>query len=578
MFMLTLYAVGLPTLVQAGGELALVGLGTGGVKQVSTIVKAIRLGYRTIDTALLYGNHGLIRDAIEQSGVARDEFFLTSKVGFFPTSLDLPEEHQKAFGFQSLPVPAALAPGFHPLNRKGKELEAIRLSLEQLGVSYLDLCLIHTPVTSALELAASFIPHAYGLWAEFPKWSEVLVKGALAALASQEAQQRVGEAYEQRKRSWQNLEEAKRRGLCKHIGVSNYPIAFMKEMEAYRTFPIYNEQQELHPLAQFRHIQDYASKAQIRLTGYGTGVIASNAVAREISTRLGRSPGQVLLRWAVQKGIAVTPKSNKESRLRENLEVLDFVLEEEDMKLLDALDKEQVFYWNTSLLVPDVAPVAVPAFNVAKKKAGGKIAAGATEGFAYIADRLSKGLRERPWLKETAEEVSLQFVREATDVVGELLQSRPRQRRELMDGLADLRPPRQRESPDRTWRRRMHQALQNLCRFLLDSPERLEGLSKSASDSGGTGVRLRRFVTKAIAEKRRLRQLSRRFGQLHEEVLRSSKDGRPSEELASAYRDAALENMRKRWNVAFHEWCAEARALTELGVRKEEDARKQWEQ
>ncbi|CAE7889017.1 hypothetical protein AK812_SmicGene20155 [Symbiodinium microadriaticum] len=360
MFMLTLYAVGLPTLVQAGGELALVGLGTGGVKQVSTIVKAIRLGYRTIDTALLYGNHGLIRDAIEQSGVARDEFFLTSKVGFFPTSLDLPEEHQKAFGFQSLPVPAALAPGFHPLNRKGKELEAIRLSLEQLGVSYLDLCLIHTPVTSALELAASFIPHAYGLWAEFPKWSEVLVKGALAALASQEAQQRVGEAYEQRKRSWQNLEEAKRRGLCKHIGVSNYPIAFMKEMEAYRTFPIYNEQQELHPLAQFRHIQDYASKAQIRLTGYGTGVIASNAVAREISTRLGRSPGQVLLRWAVQKGIAVTPKSNKESRLRENLEVLDFVLEEEDMKLLDALDKEQVFYWNTSLLVPDVAPAGLP--------------------------------------------------------------------------------------------------------------------------------------------------------------------------------------------------------------------------
>eukprot|EP00439_Symbiodinium_sp_Y106_P083039 s562_g22.t2 len=360
MFMLTLCAIGLPTLVQAGGELALIGLGTGSVKQVSTIVKAIRLGYRTIDTALLYGNHDLIRDAIEQSGIARDEFFLTSKVGFFPTSLDLPEEHQKAFGYESLPVPAALVPGFHPLNRKGKELEAIRLSLEQLGVSFLDLCLIHTPVTSALELAASFIPHAYGLSAEFPKWSEVLVKGALAALASQEAQKRIGEAYEQRKRSWQNMEEAKRLGLCKHIGVSNYPIAFMKEMDSYRTAPIYNEQQELHPLAQFRDVQDYAREAQIRLTGYGTGVIASNAVARQISTRLGRSPGQVLLRWAVQKGIAVTPKSNKESRLRENLEVLDFVLEEEDMKLLDALDREHVFYWNTSLLVPDIAPASLP--------------------------------------------------------------------------------------------------------------------------------------------------------------------------------------------------------------------------
>eukprot|EP00439_Symbiodinium_sp_Y106_P083126 s562_g22.t4 len=156
------------------------------------------------------------------------------------------------------------------------------------------------------------------------------------------------------------MEEAKRLGLCKHIGVSNYPIAFMKEMDSYRTAPIYNEQQELHPLAQFRDVQDYAREAQIRLTGYGTGVIASNAVARQISTRLGRSPGQVLLRWAVQKGIAVTPKSNKESRLRENLEVLDFVLEEEDMKLLDALDREHVFYWNTSLLVPDIAPASLP--------------------------------------------------------------------------------------------------------------------------------------------------------------------------------------------------------------------------
>ena len=190
-----------------------------------------------------------------------------------------------------------------------------------------------------------------------------------------------------------------------------------------------------------------------------------------------------------------------------------------------------------------------------KRKAGAKLARGSREGFLYIADRLFQGLHERPWLKEDiAEEVSLQFVREAADVLAELMQSHPRQQRRLMDGLVDLRPPQQRESPDRTWRRKMHQGLQNLCRFLLDSSERLEALTRAATSDAQ--MAMRRFVTEAIAEKSRLRRLSRRFGQLHEEVLRSSRN--PSAELAAAYRDAALENMRKRWNVAFHEWCAEA--------------------
>ena len=97
-------------------------------------------------------------------------------------------------------------------------------------------------------------------------------------------------------RSWQNMETAKRRGLCRLIGVSNYPVEFMKarschhikvplfgrrwtmldsfwaqEIDEYKTEPIYNEQQELHPLAQSRDVQDYARKAKVSLTGYGTG-------------------------------------------------------------------------------------------------------------------------------------------------------------------------------------------------------------------------------------------------------------------------------------------------------------------
>lgn len=326
----------------------MVGLGTAGIKEVSTIVAAIQMGYRTLDTALIYGNHDMVREAIEESGIHRDELFLTSKVGFFPSSMDLPQEHQAAFGVATLPMPADLP--FHPLNVKGKE--AIELSLKELGVDYLDLCLIHVPATSALELSASFFTHLYHYWPKMPMWTETSVVGALKALAMQEVKTRQSQAKQERKRSWQNMETAKRRGLCRHIGVSNYPVEFMKEIDEYKTEPIYNEQQELHPLAQFRDVQDYARKAKVTLTGYGTGVVASVPLAKDIARKINRTPGQVLLRWAVQKGIHVNPKSNQVSRLKENLEVLDFALDDEDMSALDGLDVPKIFYWNTSVLVP----------------------------------------------------------------------------------------------------------------------------------------------------------------------------------------------------------------------------------
>eukprot|EP00913_Durusdinium_trenchii_P005322 g4967.t1 len=221
-WLLTILALWTFPQVAALPELAMVGLGTAGIKKVSTMVEAIQMGYRTLDTALIYQNHAMVRQAMEES----HEIFLTSK------------EHQSTFGMTESPLPPELT--FHPFNVKGKEIEGIELSLQELGVEYLDLCLIHAPSTSALELWASFLPHLYGYWPKMPSWTEPLV----------EARKR--EAYQQRKRSWLNMEEAKRRGFCRHIGVSNYPVQFMQEIEEYQTEPIYNEQQELHPLAQFR--------------------------------------------------------------------------------------------------------------------------------------------------------------------------------------------------------------------------------------------------------------------------------------------------------------------------------------
>eukprot|EP00435_Cladocopium_sp_Y103_P013503 s3315_g3.t1 len=80
----------------------------------------------------------------------------------------------------------------------------------------------------------------------------------------------------------------------------------------------------------------------------------------------------------------------------------------------------------------------------------------------------------------------------------------------------------------------------------------------SASTSATAVCEMRQFVIEVIDRKRYLRRLSRQFGQLQQQVLRSTKGSSPDAQLAAAYRDAALGNMRKRWNVAFHEWCVQA--------------------
>ncbi|CAK9058551.1 unnamed protein product [Durusdinium trenchii] len=174
----------------------------------------------------------------------------------------------------------------------------------------------------------------------------------------------------------------------------------------------------------------------------------------------------------------------------------------------------------------------------------------AEEAFRYLGPRLAEGFDSIG--QEYNEGLCRAFLEEAARVVDRMLSSRgPAVRKAMLDGLVDLRPPGSRESPPRTRRKRIHQALLNLCRYLLDDEQRLKDLASQGSTSA-----MRRFVPEVMDEKRRLRQLSRRFGQLHQEVLRAS--GRPAPLLAQLYRDAARENMRKRWNVAFHEWCVEA--------------------
>ena len=142
-----------------------------------------------------------------------------------------------------------------------------------------------------------------------------------------------------------------------------------------------------------------------------------------------------------------------------------------------------------------------------------------------------------------------EFLEEASLLVADLARCPASERRRVLDGLMDLRKAGKEEAV-RAARRRLHQALGHLARYLLDAPRvRLAALAAAAAeDSDGARRRLvRSAAAEAVTTKRRLRALSRSFGTLHEAVLRTE---RPDRRLAQEYRDAAVENMRKRWNLA----------------------------
>jgi len=305
----------------------------------------------------MYGNHEVVRQAIADSGVPRAQLFITTKVGFYPSSMQLADDLREAFPVADdglLPPPHPLPDSQDPvrgggLNVKGQEIAALEHSLKELGTDYADLCLIHTPFTSPLEMYAAWIPSWYDRGtARLPEWSRTVLAGSLRALVRHPSPESAAKGKAERLQSWANLEAAKKQGLCRHIGVSNYPVELMEELEVHRTEPIFNQQQELHPQAQFSRLQSYARSQDIRLTGYGTGMLLDNPAVKQIAHRVGRSANQVLLRWATQKGISVIPKTNNISRLTENLEIFKFELSSEDMSDLDKMEEQKLYYWDSA--------------------------------------------------------------------------------------------------------------------------------------------------------------------------------------------------------------------------------------
>jgi diketogulonate reductase-like aldo/keto reductase len=249
--------------LEDGAEIPLLGLGVWQVPNRRECVDAVRwaleLGYRHIDTAQAYGNEESVGQGLRESGVARDQVFITTK--FFP--------------------------------RRQDPVAEIERSLQRLGVDHVDLYIVHWPEGG-------------------PTWA------------------------------WPGMERAREAGYARSIGVSNFGADELQQLLGTATVPPVVNQVQFSPYEYRKALLESCRENGIALEAYsplGTGRhLRSEAVTR-IARRQGRTPAQVLLRWCVERGIPVIPKSTHRERIAENARLFDFGLSDEDIAELDALDR-----------------------------------------------------------------------------------------------------------------------------------------------------------------------------------------------------------------------------------------------
>ena len=241
-----------------------------GVFQVSTddigpaVSTALEAGYRHIDTAALYGNEEGVGEAIRESGLPREEVFVTTKVW------NTDQGHDSA-------------------------LAALDASLDRLGMDFVDLYLIHWPTPGRDRFVET----------------------------------------------WLALEKAYADGRVRAIGVSNFQPNHLRRLQAEGTVPPAVNQVELHPsfaqaeLAQVHRELGIVTESWSPL---GRAADLDHPTVTGIASRQGRTPAQVIIRWHLQQGFVVIPKSITPARIRSNLDVFDFELDESDMAMISGLD------------------------------------------------------------------------------------------------------------------------------------------------------------------------------------------------------------------------------------------------
>ena len=260
----------IPTLaLNAGGPIPQIGLGTWPLDDdtvIPAILIALAAGYRHVDTAVRYGNETGVGKAVAQSGVPRDELFITSK-------LDGPfQGHDRA-------------------------LAGLDESLKRLGVDYVDLLLIHWPLP----------------------------------------------ARDQYVSTWRSFEKLQAAGKARAIGVSNFKPAHLERLAADTSVVPAVNQVQLSPFTPRQAERDYAAAHGIVIESYspigrGRELLTAEQV-QQVAARHEKSAAQVVLRWHVQQGLVPIPKSANPGRIRDNIAVYGFELDDTDLATLAELDQ-----------------------------------------------------------------------------------------------------------------------------------------------------------------------------------------------------------------------------------------------
>ncbi|MFV0466536.1 MAG: aldo/keto reductase [Lachnospiraceae bacterium] len=235
------------------------------------VLDALKAGYRSIDTAQSYANEEEVGNAILNSGVPREEIFLTTKIWV------------EFYGYEKA---------------KASVLESMR----KLKTNYLDLVLLHQPF---------------------------------------------GDYYG----AYRALEDLYKEGKIRAIGISNFYADRMVDIAAFSEITPMVNQVETHPLNQQKAAKEWMDKYNVQIEawapfGEGRGEMFSNPVLVEIADRYKKTVAQIMLRWHIQRGVVVIPKSTHFERMKENLDVFDFEMSDDDMNKIAELDQEKSSFFS----------------------------------------------------------------------------------------------------------------------------------------------------------------------------------------------------------------------------------------
>lgn len=235
------------------------------------VLEAIEVGYRSFDTAQIYGNEEGVGAAIKESGLPREEFFVTTKIWISNAGYE-------------------------------KAKASIEESLQKLQTDYIDLLLIHQPF---------------------------------------------GDYYG----SYRAMEEAYKAGKVRAIGVSNFSADRFIDLQHFVEVKPAVNQIETHIYQQQKVAKTYLEKYNCQIESWGPFAEGRNDFfntpeLKEIGAKYGKSVAQVALRFLLQSGVVVIPKSSRKERMEQNFDVFDFELSAEDMKVIEGLDRATTLFFD----------------------------------------------------------------------------------------------------------------------------------------------------------------------------------------------------------------------------------------